>query len=214
MEHAHIDDTSAEVLRVRYRDHSAWLYALFMLAIVGSRFLQGRAFAFTIPSLVWAVGIVLIVVNGVLTALRTERGLTLDMDGVTWHRTELFIPWSQVTALELGTNTKGRGEQRLIVRTLDPTEALYGQRGLAKLAIQANIQQFGGPIAMKAHLLGLAPEAVIAAADRLRHAAADPGDPIRQARRARALSLANFWAIAGSAGLVAGLATILLRNIT
>jgi hypothetical protein len=214
-----------------------------MFAIVGSRVvLAPRSLVVSIPSMVWVIGLVLIVVNGVLTALRSERGVTLEADGITWHRAELFIPWSQVTALELGTgqtgkqsydaglredrgladwladhgltSTRRRGEQHLIVRTLDPAEALSGQRGLTKLLIQANIQRFGGPIAVKDHLLAVPSDAVIAAADRLRHAPVGPADPTQQARRARALSLANLWAFAGFAGLVAGLATIVLRNLT
>lgn len=78
------------------------------------------------------------------------------------------------------------------------------------MTIQSNIHRFGGPVALKAHLLTVPAETIIAVADRLREAPPPPDDPRRRARRLRALRVANLWALAGFAGLIAGLATIVV----
>jgi len=203
---ARVDDPSSEVLRVRYRDHGVWFNTLLIVVILGSRFLLEDMSIVSVSSLIWLVGMLLFLVNGALTALRTERGLTLYPDGITWHRTELFIPWSQVTALDIDTNMKGAGKPHLIVRTATPADALDGHRGMARFLIQANIQQYGGPIALKARLLSVPDESVIAAADRLRHAPA--ASSVDYARRDRPRTIAGLWASAGAAGFFAAAAAI------
>ncbi|NKZ04865.1 hypothetical protein [Actinomadura latina] len=210
MDSARVDDPSDEALRIRYRDHGVWFNTLLMVVILGSRFLRGTAFAVTSTSLIWLIGTALFLISGLLTALRSERGLTLDIDGITWHRAELFIPWRQVTGLDIDTDVKGSGKPRLIVRTATPADALEGQRGRARFLIQANNQQYGGPIAVKAHLLSVPAESVIAAADRLREATAVSGRSVDYARRDRARTIATAWTSAGFAGLLAALATIVV----
>ncbi len=79
-----------------------------MVVILGSRLLTGPAFALSFSSIIWVIGTALFGVSGVLMALRSERGLTLDIDGITWHRVELFIPWRQVTELDIDTNVQSR----------------------------------------------------------------------------------------------------------
>ncbi|MGI5417515.1 hypothetical protein [Actinomadura luteofluorescens] len=198
------------VHRFRYRDAGAWLGEFLGFVILGGRALHGTFSIGSFSSCIWLVGVVLAGGNGVFVALRSWRGLTLDGDGITWHRAQLFIPWPQVTELDVDTDLKGTGKPRLIVHTADATEALYGQRGMARMAIQSNVHRFGGPVALKAHLLTVPAETIIAVADRLREAPAPPDDPRRHARRLRALRVANLWALAGFAGLIAGLATIVV----
>ncbi|WP_443108081.1 hypothetical protein [Actinomadura sp. 3N407] len=208
MDSARIDDPSEDVLRVKHRDPTQWLGTLLLLVIVGSPLLFGVSFALDLPTFAWVVGLVLIVASGVVTELRSARGLTLDADGITWHRVELFIPWSRVT--DVGIDTKGAGKPHLVVWTAEPAEALHGQRGIAKFIIKATTEQFGGPIAVKAHLLAVPPESVIeAATDRMRQDAR-PDDNARQAQRVRARNVAGYWAYAGFAGYFVWLAAIVL----
>jgi hypothetical protein len=142
-----------------------------------------------------------------------EYGFAEKAPELTWHRVELFIPWRQVTGLDTDTDVKGSGKPRLIVRTDAPADALEGQRGMARLLIQANSQQYGGPIAVKAHLLSVPAESVIAAADRLRQVTAT-GRSVDHARQDRARTVATLWASAGFAGLLAALATILVPALS
>lgn len=213
MDSARVDDPGNEALRIRYRDPGVWFSTLLMVAVLGARFLPGRTFAISFSSVIWLIGTALLLISGVMNGLRSARGLTLDDDGITWHRVELFIPWRQVTELDIDTNLKDSGKPRLIVRTDAPADALEGQRGMARFLIQANTQQYGGPIAVKAHLLSVPAESVITEA-RLRQAAAS-GRPrsVDYARRDRARTIATVWTAAGFAGLLAGLATIVLPTL-
>lgn len=214
MDSAHADDPGNEALRIRYRDHGVWFNTLLMVAILGSRFVTEATFTISLSSVIWLIGTALLLVSGLMMALRSERGLTLDTDGITWHRVELFIPWRQVTELDIDTNLKDSGKPRLIVRTEAPADALEGQRGMARFLIQANTQQYGGPIAVKAHLLSVPAESVIAAADRLQQAAASgKARSVDYARRDRARTIATAWTSAGFAGLLAGLATIVVPTL-
>lgn len=215
MDSARVDDPSDEVLRVRYRDYGEWFNTLLMVVILGIRFLPEPTFVVSSTSVIWLIGTALLLISGVMTALRSGRGLTLDGDGITWHRTELFIPWRQVTELDIDTNLKGSGKPRLIVRTDAPADALEGQRGMARLLIQGNTQQYGGPIAVKAHLLSVPAESVIAEA-RLRQAAADSGNArsVDYARRDRARTIATVWTSLGFAGFLAALATIVVPGLS
>ncbi len=83
---------------------------------------------------------------------------------------------------------------------------------MARILIQANSQQYGGPIAVKAHLLSVPAESVIATADRLRQVTAT-GRSVDYARRDRARTVATLWASAGFAGLLAALATIFVPTL-
>ncbi len=206
MDSARIDGSSEATLRVRYRDYGIWWNVLLIVVILGSRFFGAASFASSFSSVVWVAGTLLFLVSGLVMALRTRRGLTLDADGITWHQVELFIPWSQVTEVDVDTNVKGSGKPNLIVRTAEPAEALEGRRGLARFVIRASTDQYGGPIAVKAHLLAVPADAVTAAADRLRRSAGD----VRDTRRDRAAGAADFWDTAGLAGLVASLAAIVI----
>lgn len=210
---ARIDHPGDEALRVRYRDHGVWFSSLLLVVILGSRFLRGATFVVSFTSIIWVVGTALLMISGLLAALRSERGLTLDIDGISWHRTELFIPWRQVTELDIDTDVKGSGKPRLIVRTDAPGDAMEGQRGMARFLIQANTQQYGGPIAVKAHLLSVPAESVIAAADRLRQVAAASGRSVDYGRRDRARTIATLWTSAGFAGFLAALATIVVPTL-
>jgi hypothetical protein len=212
---AHADDPGNEALRIRYRDHGVWFNTLLMVAILGSRFVTEATFTISLSSVIWLIGPALLLVSGLMMALRSERGLTLDTDGITWHRVELFIPWRQVTELDIDTNLKGSGKPRLIVRTDAPADALEGQRGMARLLIQGNTQQYGGPIAVKAHLLSVPAESVIAEA-RLRLAAAGSGNArsVDYARRDRARTIATVWTSLGFAGFLAALATIVVPGLS
>ncbi|GAA1823262.1 hypothetical protein [Actinomadura chokoriensis] len=203
MDSARVDDSSGEALRVRYRDHGVAFNVLLITVILGSRFFHGPTTEVSLATAIWLAGTLLLLGSGLVMALRSQRGLTLDAGGITWHQVELSIPWSQVTGLDVDTNVRGSGKPHLIVRVADPAEARRGRRGLAGFVIRGNTQQYGGPIAVKAHLLAVPAETVIAAADRLRQAPAEAGD-----RRARARVLADLWDTAGLAGFAASLATI------
>ncbi|MEU8802128.1 hypothetical protein [Spirillospora sp. NPDC048819] len=213
MDPARIDDPSENVLRVNYRDPAQWLGTLLLLVIVGSPFLLGASFALDVRTIVWLIGLVLAVVSGAVIELRSARGLTLDADGITWHRVELFIPWSRVTEVDVDTNVKGKGKPYLVVRTTEPAEALRGQRGIAKFIIKGTTRLYGGPIAVKAHFLTVPAESVIAAAADRMQQDTRPDDHARQAERVRARKVADFWAYAGFAGYVAWLAALVLPTL-
>ena len=209
MEASRVDDRPGGVaLRVRYHDHYIWFNTLPPLVVLGSGFVLEDASFTTLTPIIWLVGTLLFLVNGLFTALRSERGLTLYTDGITWHRTELFIPWSQVSELVVDTNLKEAGSPHLIVRTATPDDALDGQRGLSKFFIQANIHQYGGPIAVRARHLSVRAETVIATAEQLRRAPA--ASRVDYARRNRPRAIAAFCASAAFAGFVAAVAAIVL----
>ena len=215
MDSARVDDPSNEVLRIRYRDHGVWFNAVLMVVILGSRFLTGETFAISFSSIIWLTGTALLLISWLMTGLRSERGLTLDIDGITWHRVELFIPWRQVTQVDIDTDVKGSGKPRLIVRTDAPANALEGQRGMARLLIQANIQHYGGPIAVKAHLLSVPAESVITEAEsRQATAASGKARSVDYTRRDRARTIATVWTSAGFAGFLAALATVVVPSLS
>lgn len=210
MDSARVDESSGDALRVRYRDHGVAFNVLLITVILGSRFFHGPTTNVSFSALIWSSGTLLLLVSGLVMAIRTQRGLTLDANGITWHQIELSIPWSQVTGLDVDTNVRGSGKPHLIVRVTDPAEARRGRRGLATFISRGCSQQFGGPIALKAHLLSVPAEAVIAAADRLRQAPAAAADAPPDARRVRAGAIADLWDTAGLAGFAASLATIVV----
>ncbi|RKS76910.1 hypothetical protein BZB76_2277 [Actinomadura pelletieri DSM 43383] len=203
-----------DVIRVRYGNYASAVGTLLFPAAVAFMVFQGLTSSDTFSWVLWWIGTVGLLVSGAVRDVRQVRGLTLDVDGITWHLVELFIPWAQVTALEVDSGVKGSGKPHLIVRTTDPEEALLGRRGLARFIISGNIKQFAGPIAVKAHLLASPPEEVIAVADRLREAPAAPSTPAgdaRRTRRTRARRIAGYWDFAAAVAVVAMALSVLTR---
>src|SRR3954452_8400613 len=161
-EHVITDRSSAggrvesAALTVAFKDYSKWFVPVAWLLLVGVRWVPAlsRGVGLTPVSMsltplntVWFVGFILIEVNLVLAALRTGRGLTLDVEGITWHGSELFLPWSNVDSVQVGPDLKRQGARadadvRLVVKAVEPSYALDGQRGMARIGIQANVQRF------------------------------------------------------------------------
>jgi hypothetical protein len=73
------------------------------------------------PMIFWVPGIALLETNAILIALRARRGLTLTQRGITWHKYEMYLPWSNVVAVEQRVLRRGA---RLVVRVDEPAQAL------------------------------------------------------------------------------------------
>ncbi|MFI0367885.1 hypothetical protein ACH35V_08390 [Actinomadura sp. 1N219] len=199
MDPVRVDEFGDEVVRVR--GYTSWLGALLYPASVAVLFLLGLTSSGTLFWTVWWVATAGLTVSGVVTQIREARGLTFNADGITWHRIELFVPWTQVTELDVDSGIKGTEKLRLIVRVIDPQESPRGHREIARSMITGNVRAFGGPIALPVHRLAVPPESLIATADRLQPAAPAPSVPgvrERQARRARAHRTSRLWGYAGA----------------
>jgi hypothetical protein len=91
------------------------------------------------------VGIVVLEADRILTALRSIRGLTLAADGITWHKREIFLPWSNVAGVVLADDRRGR--HRLVVLVVDLDQALQSMSRFGRGGFQSNLKRFNSPIA-------------------------------------------------------------------
>jgi hypothetical protein len=206
---------------VTVSDPGKWLLPAMLVLIFGYSTVARGGLSLNFLSVAWLVGVVVIDVNMVLVALRTRRGLTLAAAGITWHGSELFLPWSSVADLEIGGVLKGRGTggapDRLVVKVTEISHATEGQRGLSRVTMQANQQRYGGPVAISVAKLRVPVDEIIATAGRLQRQYMEAGgydafaDVAAQARRHRALTAMNVGNAAGFIGLVSGLAITFLR---
>jgi hypothetical protein len=193
--------------RVGYRDRTVWLGPLIWLIILGARWLLVRDLTLTWPLVIWVVGIVVVEANGVLVGMRSMRGLTLAADGITWHKHELFLPWSNVADMRLDA----RNDLRLVVGVVEPDLVLEGVPRFGGFEVRSNLKRFGGPIALKADRLAAPSAQIMADAEQLRQQYAAAGglasfaDSAARPDRERAARSANVWGVLGRAGLILSL---------
>lgn len=189
---------SSDELRAGYRDPRVWFWMAFWPLALLVRVALGDYH--TGPMILWALGIGLLETNAVLTGRRARRGLTLTPDGITWHKHEMFLPWSAVTTVE-------RSDTRLVVRVSEPGDALEGMAQAARLEIRANLRRYGAPVALRAGRLDVPVDEVVAAARRLRGERPVTGSFERfvtlgaRPDRARAHRFARLWTRLAAGGL-------------
>lgn len=188
--------------QIGYRAWNVWFWPIFWLLILLARGAVGGDHAG--PMIFWVMGIGLLTVNAILVALRSRHGLTLAQDGITWHKYGMFLPWSNVPAVEQA----GSGRRtRLVVRVAAPDQALEAVARPARLEIRMNLRRFGVPIALRADRLALPATDVVDGAGRLRDAYVAAGGfkhvAARRARpdRVRARRAANAGTMLASAGM-------------
>jgi hypothetical protein len=188
--------------RIAYRSHAVWFWPVFWPVAIALRWFLGWDAGG--PMVLWIPGVALLEVNAVLTALRARRGLTLTAYGITWHKYEMRLTWSNVTAVE---QSGSRGATRLVVRVGESGQALEDVPVPARLEVRANLWRFGAPIALRAGRLARPAAEVIEIADRLRREYAPPAglkgfmtrDTPPAAERAR--RSARWWIRPASTGL-------------
>lgn len=162
----------------------------------------------------WIPGIALLEVNAVLTALRARRGLTLTAHGITWHKYEMRLPWSNVSAVE-----QSAGGARLVVRVGEPGQALEDVAVPARPEVRANLRRFGAPIALRAGRLARPAAEVVAIAGRLRQEY-EPSSGLKgfmtrdtPPEEERARRSARWWIRLASAGLTVLLFGAVIVNV-
>lgn len=174
---------------VPYRDPTVWALPLAEAALLAGALMLDQHFHLHLPW-AWAVGLVVIAVSAVLTAVRARRGLTLAADGLTWHKHQIFVPWTNVAGVEAAGD-------RVLVRVVEPDQ-LRDRRWLAAMTETPwNTRRFGAPIAPKAKRLGMPAAEFVAEAER-RRSAYEPGGlrTMPQAKGAFATSALNAGGVA------------------
>lgn len=192
--------------RVGYRDRTFWPGQLTWLIILGVLWLWTHDLTLTWPLVIYVAGVALLETASVMVGVRSRRGLTLAADGITWHKRELFIPWSNVAGG--AEEFDARGGVRFVVRVAEPDHVLESVPGFGGWEFRSNLKRFGGPIALKADRLSVPAEELVADIERLRQEYAAAGGFSAFAyspagfRRERAARSVKVWGALFSAGLV------------
>ncbi|MCP2340223.1 hypothetical protein [Actinomadura rupiterrae] len=174
---------------VPYRDLSAIALPLVELALLAGLLALKPHYH---PRLSWLflAGAILLVASGTLTALRARRGFTLSPDGLTWHKHQIFVPWSNVTEVVAAGD-------RVVVKVAE-TDQLRDARWLGGMTETPwNTRRFGGPIAPKAKRLGIPAAEFVEDAERRR--AAYTKSALRSMPRAKGALGSSVLNIAGVA---------------
>ncbi|MDN3359006.1 hypothetical protein [Actinomadura sp. DC4] len=196
--------------RIAYRSHAVWFWPVFWPVAIALRWFLGWDAGG--PMVLWIPGIALLETNAILTALRARRGLTLAADEITWHKYEMRLSWSNVTAVE----QRGR---RLVVRVGEPGQALEDVALPARPEVHANLRRFGAPIAVRAGRLARPAAEVVEIAGRLREAY-EPSSGLKgflirdtPPEQERARRSARLWITLASLGLGVVLFGAVIVNI-
>ena len=189
--------------RIAFRSHAVWFWPVFWPVAIALRWFLGWDAGG--PLVLWIPGIALLEANAVLTALRARRGLTLTAHGIIWHKYEMRLSWSNVTAIEQSTR---RGGTRLVVRVGESGQALEDVARPARLEVYANLRRFGAPIALRARRLARPAAEVVEIADRLRQEYEPPSGGLKgfltrdtPPEEERARRSARLWIRLASGGL-------------
>ncbi|MEV5573916.1 hypothetical protein AB0L06_28090 [Spirillospora sp. NPDC052269] len=144
-------------------------------------------FHFRLPWL-WVAALLVILLAAVHTWWRARRGFTLTDVGMIWHKHQISVPWSNVTAVDMA-------DGRIIVRVAELGQLRDGRAFAGITDSFWNLRRFGGPIVLRTRCLSVPAEDFVAQAERLREAF-DRGN-LRQRPSSRAALLSTSLNIGG-----------------